>query len=74
MKVQDIVSAAVDETKFLLTVDKMRQAKTISTGDNPVEAVEVLGDKYLLNKMKELPFLDISLWIMISVSLVWLMQ
>lgn len=27
MKVQDIVSAAVDETKFLLTVDKMRQAK-----------------------------------------------
>ena len=50
MKVQDIVSAAVDETKFLLTVDKMRQAKTISTGDNPVEAVEVLGDKYLLNK------------------------
>ena len=28
----------------------MRQAKTISTGDNPVEAVEVLGDKYLLNK------------------------
>ena len=50
MKVQDIVSAAVDETKFLLTVDKMRQAKNIKTGDNPVETVEVLGDKYLLNK------------------------
>lgn len=50
MKVQDIVSAAVDETKFMLTVDKMRQAKNIKTGDNPVEAVEVLGDKYLLNK------------------------
>ena len=50
MKVQDIVSAAVDETKFLLTVDKMRQAKNIKTGDNPVETVEILGDKYLLNK------------------------
>ena len=52
MKVQDIVSAAVDETKFLLTVDKMRQAKTISTGNNPVETVEVLGDKYILNKVE----------------------
>ena len=50
MKVQDIVSAAVDETKFMLTVDKMRQAKNIKTGDNPVETVEVLGDKYLFNK------------------------
>ena len=50
MKVQDIVSAAVDETKFMLAVDKMRQAKNIKTGDNPVETVEVLGDKYLLNK------------------------
>lgn len=48
--VQDIVSAAVDETKFMLTVDKMRQVKNIKTGDNPVETVEVLGDKYLLNK------------------------
>ena len=50
MKVQDIVSAAVDKTKFMLTVDKMRQAKNIKTGDNPIETVEVLGDKYLLNK------------------------
>lgn len=50
MKVQDIVSAAVDETKFMLTVDKMRQTKNIKTGDNPVETVEILGDKYLLNK------------------------
>ena len=50
MKVQDIVSAAVDETKFMLTVDKMRQSKNIKTGDNPIETVEVLGDKYLLNK------------------------
>ncbi len=50
MKVQDIVSAAVDETKFMLTVDKMRQTKNIKTEDNPVETVEILGDKYLLNK------------------------
>lgn len=50
MKVQDIVSAAVDETKFMLTVNKMRMATTIKTGDNPVETVEVLGDRYVLNK------------------------
>lgn len=50
MKVQDIVSAAVDETKFMLTVDKMRQVKNIKTEDNLVETVEVLGDKYILNK------------------------
>lgn len=50
MKVQDIVASAVDEAKFMLTVDKMRAAKSISIKDDPVDAVEVLGDKYLLNK------------------------
>ena len=50
MKVQDIVSCAVDEAKFMLTVDKLRTAKEIYTGDNPVQTVEVLGDKYVLNK------------------------
>lgn len=50
MKVQDIVSAAVDETRFNLTVDKMRVSMNVQTGDNPVKTVEVLGDKYILNK------------------------
>lgn len=52
MKVQDIVSAAVDEAKFVLTVDKMRTAMNIKTGDNPVQTVEVLGDRYVLNKLE----------------------
>lgn len=50
MKVQDIVSAAVDEARFNLTVDKMRISMNVQTGDNPVKTVEVLGDKYILNK------------------------
>ena len=50
LKVQDIVSAAVDESRFNLTVDKMRASMNIPTGDNPVKTVEVLGDKYILNK------------------------
>ena len=50
LKVQDIVSAAVDEAKFNLTVDKMRASMNIPTGDNPVKTIEVLGDKYILNK------------------------
>ena len=50
MKVQDIVSTAVDETKFMLTVNKLRVAKNLKTGDDPVQTVEVLGDRYVLNK------------------------
>ena len=50
MKVQDIVSAAVDESKFALTVSKMRTAMNMKTGENPVETVEVLGNRYILNK------------------------
>ena len=52
MKVQDIVSAAVDEAKFNLTVDKLRSAMRIETGENPVQTVEVLGDRYILNKLE----------------------
>ena len=50
MKVQDIVSVAIDESKFLLTVGKMRKAREESTGNNPIETVELLGDRYVLNK------------------------
>jgi hypothetical protein len=50
LKVQDIVSAAVDEVRFNLTVDKMRASMDIRTGDDPFKTVEILGDKYVLNK------------------------
>ena len=52
MKVQDIVRCAVDESKFMLTVDKMRTAMDIKTCDNPVQTVEMLGDRYVLNKLE----------------------
>lgn len=50
LKVQDIVSAAVDEARFNLTVDKMRTFMNVMTGDNPVKTVEVLGERYILNQ------------------------
>ena len=50
MKVQDTVRCAVDESKFLLTVDKMREAKDIPMGHDPVKEVELLADKFLLNQ------------------------
>jgi len=50
MKVQDIIRCAVYETRFNLCVNKLKEAKGMSTGNNPVQTVEVLGDKYILNK------------------------
>ena len=50
MKVQDIVRAAVDEAKFALTVDKMREATQIPLEHNPVKSVELLADKFLLSE------------------------
>ena len=52
LKVQDIVSAAVDEARFHLTVDRMRASMDIPTGEDPMKTVEVLGDKYVLNKLE----------------------
>ena len=52
LKVQDIVSAAVDEARFNLTVDRMRASMDIPTGSDPAKTVEILGDKYVLNKME----------------------
>ena len=50
MKVQDIVRVAVDEAKFMLTVDKMREATQIPLEHNPVKSVELLADKFLLTE------------------------
>ena len=44
------VAMAVDEVKFNLTVDKMRETTQVKTGEDPFNTVEVLGDKYILNK------------------------
>ena len=50
MKVQDVVRGAVDEAKFSLTVDKMREATQIPLKHEPVKAVELLADKFQLSE------------------------
>lgn len=50
MKVQDIVRSAVDESKFLLTVNKLRDSKNISLAHEPVKAVEILADTFQLSE------------------------
>ncbi len=49
MKVQDVVKAAVNEAKFSLCIDKLKSAKNVFT-DQPIQTVEVLGEKYALPK------------------------
>ncbi|WP_371371021.1 DUF932 domain-containing protein [Sporomusa aerivorans] len=50
MKVQDTVRVAIDESKFRLSVEKLRVTMQESTGSDPVKAVEVLADRYMLNQ------------------------
>ena len=50
MKVQDVVRAAVDESKFMLTVNKMREATKIPLKQEPVKVVELLADKVQLTE------------------------
>lgn len=50
MKVQDTVRCAVDEAKFMMTIDRLKEAKYESTGSDPVKTVEVLADRYILNQ------------------------
>ena len=50
LKVQDIVRSAVDETRFMLTVDKMREATQIPLKHDPVKSVELLADKFQLTE------------------------
>ena len=50
MKVQDVVRAAVDEAKFLLTVDKLRKSTQIPLKHDPVKSVELLADKFQLTE------------------------
>ena len=50
MKVQDVVRAAVDEAKFMLTVEKMRESTQIPLKHDPVKSVELLADKFQLTE------------------------
>lgn len=50
MKVQDVVRAAVDEAKFALTVDKLRESTQIPLKHDPVKSVELLADKFQLTE------------------------
>ena len=50
MKVQDTVRCAVDETKFQMGVDRMRQAMNIPINANPIQAVEELADRFQITQ------------------------
>lgn len=50
LKVQDIVRSAVDEARFMLTVDKLREATQIPLKHDPVKSVELLADKFQLTE------------------------
>ena len=50
MKVQDVVRAAVDEAKFALTVDKLRESTQIPLKHDPVKSIELLADKFQLTE------------------------
>ncbi len=50
IKVQDIVRCAVDEAKFMLTVDRLREATQIPLKHDPVKSVELLADKFQLTE------------------------
>ena len=50
MKVQDVVRSAVDESKFLMTVNKLRESTQIPLNQKPLKAVEVLAEKFTLSE------------------------
>lgn len=50
MKVQDTVSCAADETKFMLAVGKMREAMQVPLEHDPVQEVELLADRFVLSQ------------------------
>lgn len=50
MKVQDVVRSAVDEAKFMLTVNRMRESTQIPLAHDPVKSVELLADKFQLTE------------------------
>lgn len=52
LKVQDIVRSAVDESKFLMTVNKLRESTQIPLNREPMKTVELLADKFILTEIE----------------------
>ena len=50
MKVQDIVRSAIDESRFALIVNKLRESTLIPLEHEPVKAVELLADNFQLTE------------------------
>ncbi len=50
MKVQDTVRCAVDEARFQMTVDKLKESMQIPMEHDPVKEVEILADRFLLTQ------------------------
>ena len=50
MKVKDTVQCAIDESKFQMAVNRMRDAMNIQLEHDPVKEVELLADKFLLTQ------------------------
>lgn len=50
MKVQDVVRAAVDEAKFQLTLERMRETMNIPLEHEPQKEVELLADRFQLTE------------------------
>ncbi len=50
MKVQDTVRCAADEARFMLTVNKMREAMQIPLEHQPMQEVELLADRFNLTE------------------------
>jgi len=50
LKVRDVVQAAVSEATFLHVVERMRKTLGIKLTGDPVKAVEVLANRYMLNE------------------------
>ena len=53
MKVQDTVRCAVDEAKFQLTVNRMRETMDIPLEHEPIKEVELLADKFQLTQAEQ---------------------
>lgn len=52
-KAADIVRTAVNETQFENIVNRLRKSKQISTGNNPIQTVEILSDRFRLNDQEK---------------------
>jgi len=49
LKVQDTVRSAVDQSKFELVVNRMKEAKNTFIEGDPVKAIEIVANKFGLN-------------------------